>query len=80
MTAHNLRAFSAATARVTSEDRYDKKSTLITSLLPVDQWHAYINEPTLADAILDRLVHSSHRLVLKGGSMRKFKRDAAASS
>src|SRR6267154_2707462 len=53
------------------EDRYDKKSTLITSQLPVDQWHAYLDEPTLADAILDRLVHNSYRLVLKGGSMRK---------
>lgn len=55
------------------EDRYDKKSTLITSQIPVDQWHAYINEPTLADAILDRLVHNSHRVVLKGASMRKRK-------
>lgn len=56
------------------EDRYDKKSTLITSQLPLDQWHAYIDEPTLADAILDRLVHNSHRVNLKGGSMRKHKR------
>jgi len=56
------------------EDRYDKKSTLITSQLPVDQWHAYIDEPTLADAILDRLVHNSHRVNLKGASMRKHKR------
>ena len=55
------------------EDRYDKKSTLITSQLPVDQWYAYIDEPTLADAILDRLVHNSHRVNLKGGSMRKRK-------
>lgn len=58
------------------EDRYDKKSTLITSQLPVDQWHAWIDEPTLADAILDRLVHNSHRVTLKGGSMRKHKRTA----
>jgi DNA replication protein DnaC len=56
------------------EDRYDKQSTLITSQLPVEQWHAYIDEPTLADAILDRLVHNSYRLNLKGGSMRKHKR------
>jgi len=55
------------------EDRYDKKSTLITSQIPVDQWHAYIDEPTLADAILDRLVHNSHRVNLKGASMRKRK-------
>jgi len=60
------------------EDRYDKKSTLITSQLPVDQWHAYIDEPTLADAILDRLVHNSYRVTLKGGSMRKQKRSAPA--
>jgi DNA replication protein DnaC len=53
------------------DDRYDKKATLITSQLPVDQWHAYIDEPTLADAILDRLVHNSYRVNLKGGSMRK---------
>ena len=60
------------------EDRYDKKSILITSQLPVDQWHAYIDEPTLADAILDRLVHNSHRLALKGGSMRKRRGTAVA--
>lgn len=62
------------------DDRYDKKSTLITSQLPVDQWHTYIDEPTLADAILDRLVHNSHRLALKGGSMRKQKRAAMSSA
>jgi DNA replication protein DnaC len=55
------------------DDRYDKKSTIITSQLPVDQWHAHLAEPTLADAILDRLVHNSYRLNLKGASMRKQK-------
>jgi DNA replication protein DnaC len=55
------------------DDRYDKKSTLITSQLPVDQWHAYLGDRTVADAILDRIVHNSHRLVLKGDSMRKRK-------
>lgn len=55
------------------DDRYDRKSTIITSQLPIDQWHAYLDEPTLADAILDRLVHNSYRLNLKGGSMRKHK-------
>lgn len=55
------------------DDRYDKKSTLITSQLPVDQWHVWIDEPTLADAILDPLAHNSHRIALKGGSMRKRK-------
>jgi len=62
------------------EDRYDKKSTLITSQLPVDQWHTYIKEPTLADAILDRLVHNSHHVVLYGGSMRRRKREIVAAS
>lgn len=55
------------------DDRYDRKSTLITSQLPVDQWHAFLADPTLADAILDRLVHNSYRLALTGGSMRKQK-------
>jgi DNA replication protein DnaC len=53
------------------DDRYDRKSTLITSQLPVDQWHGYLGDRTVADAILDRLVHNSYRLVLKGESMRK---------
>jgi DNA replication protein DnaC len=52
-------------------DRYDRRSTMITSQLPVDQWHAYLGDRTVADAILDRLVHNSYRLVLKGESMRK---------
>jgi DNA replication protein DnaC len=55
------------------DDRYDRRSTLITSQLPVDQWHAYLGDRTLADAILDRLVHNSYRLVLKGESMRRHK-------
>lgn len=55
------------------DDRYDKRSTLVTSQLPVDQWHAWLADPTLADAILDRLVHNSYRLTLKGESMRKQK-------
>jgi DNA replication protein DnaC len=55
------------------DDRYDKKSTLITSQLPVEQWHAYLGDPTLADAILDRVVHNSYRLSLTGDSMRKKK-------
>lgn len=55
------------------DDRVNTRSTVITSQLPVDHWHAYLNDPTLADAILDRLVHGSHRIVLKGDSMRKTK-------
>jgi DNA replication protein DnaC len=53
------------------EDRYERRSTLVTSQLPVAHWHETIGDPTLADAILDRLVHNAHKLVLKGESMRK---------
>lgn len=53
------------------EDRYDRKSTLIASQIPVENWHATILDPTLADAALDRLVHNAHRLNLDGESMRK---------
>lgn len=53
------------------DDRIDSNSLLITSQLPINQWHDYIGEPTVADAILDRLVHRSHRIELKGESMRK---------
>jgi len=53
------------------EDRHGRKSTIVTSQLPVDAWHAVIGDPTLADAILDRLVHNAHRLELRGDSMRK---------
>jgi DNA replication protein DnaC len=62
------------------DDRYDRKSTLITSQLPVDQWHAYLGDRTVADAILDRLVHNSYRLVLKGESMRKRRTVAAVNT
>jgi DNA replication protein DnaC len=55
------------------EDRYAKKSLIITSQLPVSKWHDYINEPTLADAIMDRLTARAHRVELKGESMRKKK-------
>ena len=53
------------------EDRHSLKSTLVTSQLPIEHWHEQIGDPTLADAILDRLVHSSHKIKLKGDSMRK---------
>jgi DNA replication protein DnaC len=53
------------------EDRHGLKSTLITSQLPITQWHKTIGDATLADAILDRLLHNSHKLKLKGESMRK---------
>lgn len=53
------------------DDRVNTRATLITSQLPVDHWHAYLDDPTLADAILDRVVHSAHRLELAGESLRK---------
>jgi len=53
------------------EDRHTLHSTLITSQLPVDAWHDYLGDPTVADAILDRLIHNAYRLTLKGESMRK---------
>lgn len=53
------------------EDRHNLKSTLITSQMPVDHWHELIGDPTLADAILDRLIHNAHRVPLKGESLRK---------
>jgi DNA replication protein DnaC len=55
------------------DDRFDKKSTLITSQMPVAAWHAHLDDPTLADAILDRLIHNAYQIELKGESMRKRK-------
>lgn len=60
------------------DDRYDRRSTLITSQLPLDQWHAYLGDRTVADAILDRLVHNAYKITLKGESMRKHKSPPAA--
>ena len=54
------------------DDRHSRASTIVTSQVPVEHWHDVIGDPTLADAILDRLVHNAHRLVLKGESMRKI--------
>jgi DNA replication protein DnaC len=54
-----------------ADDRCDKGSLLITSQIPVTRWHEVIGDPTLADAILDRIVHRAHRLDLKGESLRK---------
>ena len=53
------------------DDRVGSRSTIITSQLPLEHWHAWLQDPTLADAILDRLVHQAHRLLIKGDSMRK---------
>lgn len=55
------------------EDRYGKKSIIVTSQLPVAKWYEYINDPTLADAILDRLTASAHRIELTGESLRRRK-------
>jgi DNA replication protein DnaC len=57
------------------DDRHGAGSTLITSQFPVNLWHETIDDPTVADAILDRLIHNSHRIELKGESMRKRKRN-----
>lgn len=54
------------------EDRHDLHSTVVASQLPVPKWHAHIEEPTLADAICERLLHNAHRLVLKGPTRRKL--------
>lgn len=55
------------------EERYDRKSTIVTSQLPIKAWHDSMQDPTLADAILDRLVHNAHKVELNGDSMRKTK-------
>ena len=53
------------------EDRYQTRSTILTSQLPVARWHEQIGDPTAADGILDRLVHNAHRIEMRGDSMRK---------
>ncbi len=56
------------------DDRYDEKSVIITSQLPLDRWYDYIAEPTLADAIMDRLINSSEHIELKGETLRHNRR------
>lgn len=58
------------------EERYQRRSTVLTSQLPVTRWHEQIGDPTLADGILDRLVHNAHRIEMKGDSMRKTRSKA----
>ena len=53
------------------EDRYKKKSRIIASQLPIDKWYEYIGDPTLADAIMDRLIYNAYKIELKGPSMRE---------
>jgi DNA replication protein DnaC len=57
------------------EDRHGLRSTIITSQLPVGKWHDHLGDPTIADAVLDRVVHNAHRIVLKGPSRRKITED-----
>ena len=53
------------------EDRYERAATIIVSQLPVGKWHEYLDEPTVADAILDRILPKAHRVELKGNSLRE---------
>jgi hypothetical protein len=60
-----------ALARRVRASRYQARSMILTSQLPVSRWHEQIGDPTLADSILDRLVHNAHRIEMRGESMRK---------
>lgn len=62
------------------DDRATNRSTILTSQLPVDHWHAWINDPTVADALLDRLVHNAYRVVMKGESLRRKTTEETAAS
>lgn len=53
------------------EERHGKRSTIVTSQLPVSAWYEYINEPTIADAIMDRMTANAHRIELQGDSLRR---------
>jgi len=58
---------------VVMEDRYDRRATLIAAQIPVKHWHETIGDPTIADAVLDRLIHNAYTITLKGESMRKHR-------
>ena len=60
------------------EDRHGSASTIVTSQLPIENWHEHIGDPTIADAILDRLIHNAHKINMKGGSMRRKHSDLTA--
>ncbi len=62
------------------EDRYQLRSTVVTSQLPVSEWHDSLGEPTIADAILDRLIHNAHRIELRGDSLRRLQEPARPST
>ena len=55
------------------EDRYSAGSLIITSQVPIDRWYEIVGNPTLADAILDRIIHNAHRIELRGDSLRKLR-------
>lgn len=59
------------------DERHERRSLVITSQYPVDRWHELIGDPTLADAILDRVIHKAHQIAMKGGSMRRARTSAA---
>ena len=59
------------------EERHGRRSTIVTSQLPVDKWHDVIGDPTYADAILDRIVHNAHRIDLTGDSLRRTREKPA---
>jgi DNA replication protein DnaC len=62
------------------DERYGRRSTELTSQLPVDIWHAQIGDSAIADSILDRLVHDAYRIEMNGESMRKKNKNAASNS
>ncbi|WP_446940175.1 ATP-binding protein, partial [Pseudomonas aeruginosa] len=62
------------------DDRAGSRSTILTSQLPVEHWHGWINDPTLADALLDRLVHNAYRIMMKGESLRRKNTEEEAAS
>jgi DNA replication protein DnaC len=62
------------------DDRHASRSTIVTSQLPIEHWHEALGDPTLADAILDRLIHNAHRIELKGESLRRKKSAGAANT
>ncbi|HRZ76549.1 MAG TPA: ATP-binding protein, partial [Bacteroidales bacterium] len=70
-------AFARSTLMEMVEDRHGKKSTVVASQIPVALWHSMIGEETVADAIMDRLVHDAHRLALMGESLRKRRKMVA---
>ena len=55
------------------DDRYVRRSTLVAAQVPIEKWHEVIADPTLADAILDRIVHNAYQIKMKGESMRKLR-------